>query len=316
MARAFRRPESLQAEQATRDAIKPFLESLGYDVDDVRRVTGTAQRQIVTASRSGVSMFRARVKLCWRREDTRSAGAKYAASQLALKAKNGDPFGTIAELSAKDSSELTSHLLLVQWDGIGIELAALVPVEAVADLWRTQHSVYDDLIRQGETGRIAKNPASNGDSPTLYLQDDRTPQMSQAAAVLWTWAGVVNLMSQSGIIDARPPNDDTFDDLGADKLLGRDEGERSSTLRSGFKRDAKVRKAVLERSGGTCERRSCRESRSYPGFLDVHHILGVFSSDRVWSCVALCPNCHREAHFSPEREKINEDLRLYAESFD
>ncbi|MBU9434829.1 HNH endonuclease [Burkholderia multivorans] len=30
----------------------------------------------------------------------------------------------------------------------------------------------------------------------------------------------------------------------------------------------------------------------------MHHILGVEKGDRIWNCVALCPNCHRDTHHS------------------
>ena len=43
--------------------------------------------------------------------------------------------------------------------------------------------------------------------------------------------------------------------------------------------------------------------------------LGIDVSDRVWTCVALCPNCHREAHFSPDRDAINAQLRDFAAQF-
>ena len=73
-----------------------------------------------------------------------------------------------------------------------------------------------------------------------------------------------------------------------------------------------TREAVARRAAGQCERDSCGTRRSYPGFLDVHHILGIEVSDRVWTCVALCPNCHREAHFAPDRDAINAQLRAFA----
>jgi 5-methylcytosine-specific restriction protein A len=43
--------------------------------------------------------------------------------------------------------------------------------------------------------------------------------------------------------------------------------------------------------------------------------LGVEKSDRVWTCVALCPNCHRDAHFAPDCEAINKRLSKYAKRF-
>ena len=55
---------------------------------------------------------------------------------------------------------------------------------------------------------------------------------------------------------------------------------------------------MLKRASLGCERASCADPRRYPGFLDVHHILGVEKSDRKWNCVALCLKCHRDAHFA------------------
>jgi 5-methylcytosine-specific restriction protein A len=72
---------------------------------------------------------------------------------------------------------------------------------------------------------------------------------------------------------------------------------------------------VRDRAGGRCEREGCGAHRPYAGFLDVHHILGIEVSDRLWTCVALCPNCHREAHYAPDRDTINAALGLFAAQF-
>jgi 5-methylcytosine-specific restriction protein A len=116
---------------------------------------------------------------------------------------------------------------------------------------------------------------------------------------------------------AIPNSDDTIDDLpGVDYSgLGADKPNRFLTQRSNVKRDPRVRKSVIERAKNGCERSTCNDKRAYPGFLDVHHILGIETSDRVWTCVALCPNCHRESHFSPDYEKINQELLAYALQF-
>jgi 5-methylcytosine-specific restriction protein A len=108
--------------------------------------------------------------------------------------------------------------------------------------------------------------------------------------------------------------DDTRDDLPAERFdeVGADGSPRAKTVRSEVRRDRRVRNLVLERAMGRCERAGCLEARPYLGFLDVHHILGVERSDRVWNCVALCPNCHRDAHFAPNAEQINADLLSYA----
>jgi len=116
---------------------------------------------------------------------------------------------------------------------------------------------------------------------------------------------------------ATESKDDTLDDLiGFDpELIGKDEAERIQKMTSGVKCDPAGRRAVLKRSGLVCENPGCGATRDYPGFLDVHHILGAANSDRLWTCVALCPNCHREAHASPDREKMNLRLLDYAHQF-
>lgn len=116
---------------------------------------------------------------------------------------------------------------------------------------------------------------------------------------------------------AAPDADDTIDDLsGADySHLGTDAPERFRVEQSHVRRDPAVRKKVVERAKNGCERSGCDDKRKYPGFLDVHHILGIEASDRVWTCVALCPNCHRESHFSPDRDQINRELLAHASQF-
>lgn len=86
-------------------------------------------------------------------------------------------------------------------------------------------------------------------------------------------------------------------------------------MRSEVKRDPRVRADVVKRADGKCERSTCEAIARYKGFLDVHHILGVRNSDRVWNCVALCPSCHRDAHFAPERDVINDTLLDFASRF-
>ena len=169
------------------------------------------------------------------------------------------------------------------------------------------------LIDNGLTGgRRKKNHARNGNSPTLWLQDDSTPETHAVADVLWSWPGVIDVVALPQIGGLL--TDDAYDDLPVD-MLGRDEGTRVVRQTSGYPRDPKVRAAVLARAGGKCERDGCGAYRPFPGFLDVHHILGIRESDRIRNCVSLCPNCHREAHFAPDRDAINTALQAYASKF-
>ena len=312
--RLFRTPESLEAEKATRDALGPYLEALGFAVIETRTHHGTAQSQTIAARKDGLN-FTARVKTCWNREDRRAGGAKYAAAQLAAKLKNGDWGETLRSVSEREISANNSHNLFVQSDGGQLVHVALVPSDQLPAIWQRQREVYASLIASGAAGKATRNPVENGQSPTLYLQDDRTSDTPEVAKVLWTWPGVINLnaLAEATVEDWQT---DTFDDLPIEPAsLGRDGGVRYTTTKSGFRRDAKVRQEVLRRANGVCEREGCRATRAFKGFLDVHHILGIYSSDRVWSCVALCPNCHREAHFADDRDAINAALQRYASQF-
>ena len=237
--------------------------------------------------------------------------------QLRARIKDGDWNGTLSAIADREHRDGNTHLLVVQDSPDGFVFAALVPVDQIAPIWHRQRAVSDEIISRGATGRIRKNHAANGSSPTLYLQDDRFEATPAVARVFWDWPGVVNVLALPRTTSGDPSSDfDTLDDLTVpNHELGRDGAGRIPQTRSGYPRDPKVRRAVLVRADGRCERDGCGEICGYDGFFDVHHILGIEVSDRAWTCVALCPNCHREAHFSPERDALNEALGIFAAQF-
>jgi 5-methylcytosine-specific restriction protein A len=314
--REFRSAESYTEERISRDHVEPFLTSRGWNVvENHRRKVGQGESQLITACSSAGESVKMRVRLCWRRGGRNANESLYSAAQIRARLVDGDWDKTLDYLTARDVKQGVTHTLLLQRDRAAIVYAALLPTKALKAIWLRQRDVSDILIRSGALGRSRRNHAKNGQSPTLWLQDDRYPRAREVAEALWQYAGVIDLLRQPKTASA--VIDDTFDDCpGLDYAqLGRDAGERTSSLRSGVRRDSKVRAKVLERAHHTCERVSCRASRLYPGFLDVHHVLGAESSDRVWTCVALCPNCHREAHLASDAQRINEELRLLALSF-
>jgi 5-methylcytosine-specific restriction enzyme A len=76
-----------------------------------------------------------------------------------------------------------------------------------------------------------------------------------------------------------------------------------------------IKQYALGRANGTCElcgnEAPFLSSANNP-FLEVHHILKL-ADDGPDSCenvAALCPNCHREAHFGKERSIILEKLKI------
>lgn len=312
MPREFRTQESLNAERETRAKLVPFLTSIGFQViEDHRQTFGASESQTIkalTASGEQVSM---RVKLCWRfGREGKSRG--YSAAQLVAKVKPGKWQEGLEGFVDRMRTKGVTHLLVVQADGKGFADSASIALDAVVPIWIAQRDESNRLISLQAMGRRRKNHAVNGGSPTLYLRDDKAPSVPEE---LWKHPGVTDLLKLT-VVSKPTPIDDTYDDLGLDpELIGRDVAERIQITTSGVKRDPAVRRAVIKRCIGNCERPGCGEKRDYDGFLDVHHILGAETSDRPWTCVALCPNCHREAHASPDRDKLNLQLLEYARQF-
>jgi 5-methylcytosine-specific restriction protein A len=301
--RDFRKAPSLAAERVSRNLIAGFLTAKGFQVtkDDQKKI-GNAISQTVHATSTDGKQLRMRVKLCWRKITKRET---YSASQL-LFGVPGDWEKTVQRYAERAMKDGITHFLFVQPEENQITLAALVPASQLASAWCKQR----DTSTRVTQGKI-KNHAINGRSPTIWLASKNYPAV---AAALWKHKGVIDLATLPNVVPHSAAmvsdSDDTFDDLPVidSSLLGNDGASKVSSLRSGYKRSQKVRKAVLRRAGGKCER--CYVSRDFPGFLDVHHILGIGTSDRVRNCVALCPNCHREAHYAPDHEEINAALLM------
>ena len=79
--------------------------------------------------------------------------------------------------------------------------------------------------------------------------------------------------------------------------------ERVQIISVDYRRNAHVIVAVMNRANGFCER--CGETAPFirrsdgTPFLEVHHRtpLAENGEDTVENALALCPNCHREAHY-------------------
>jgi 5-methylcytosine-specific restriction protein A len=315
--RAFRGEDSLVAERITRSMVVPFLEQKGYsNIEDIRVRYGNNESQSVAAIDHTGQPVRLHVQSCWRRDGRNTREHLYSAAQLMAAIKDGDWEGSISDKLARSANNGVTHSLLVQREGEQFVFAARVPLTAVLPIWTEQRRVSDKLIKAGAVGRLTKNHAANGDSPTIWLQDDRSAAGHEVADVLWSYPGVIDLVKLPDINASAAGSDDTFDDCVVDhEQLGADGAPRVPVVRSLVKRDRRVRSEVLSRAQGACERSSCKQARPWAGFLDVHHILGAEKSDRVWNCVALCPSCHREAHFAPDHDAINVELLEYASAF-
>lgn len=79
--------------------------------------------------------------------------------------------------------------------------------------------------------------------------------------------------------------------------------QQSFSISKIYIRNSDVVAEVLDRANGFCE--YCKNEAPFKkdsdglGFLEVHHIIPLSQNglDTVENCVALCPNCHRHAHY-------------------
>lgn len=89
---------------------------------------------------------------------------------------------------------------------------------------------------------------------------------------------------------------------------------REQQIRNIWVTSRAIREYALKRAEGKCE--SCLMeapfvTSSKRPYLEVHHIRRLSDGgpdDPLW-VAAICPNCHREAHYSFNRNEFNQDLR-------
>lgn len=85
--------------------------------------------------------------------------------------------------------------------------------------------------------------------------------------------------------------------------------DRVEKQRVAYRRAEAIKMYVLARAGGICE--GCKKPapfRTSKGpYLECHHLhrLADGGPDHPANVIALCPNCHRAAHFSVERKEFN-----------
>lgn len=101
---------------------------------------------------------------------------------------------------------------------------------------------------------------------------------------------------------------DQFDEIDAPAVA-----EQKDASGKVYVRDPAVRAQVLLRAKGKCEFCGVEGFLKYDGkvYLETHHIVPLSEGgpDLVRNVIALCPNHHREAHFSKRRAVLRADLQ-------
>jgi 5-methylcytosine-specific restriction protein A len=92
-------------------------------------------------------------------------------------------------------------------------------------------------------------------------------------------------------------------------------------LRNVYHRSEAVRIAVLRRANGLCE--GCGQPAPFKArdgrpYLEPHHThrLSDHGPDQPKWVIAVCPTCHRRAHYAEDAETYNEKLKLQATRLD
>ena len=87
-----------------------------------------------------------------------------------------------------------------------------------------------------------------------------------------------------------------------------------TTTSQTFVRDPLVKAYILSQADGKCD--GCGQSAPFKTvagdpYLEVHHVLPLAQggADTIANAVALCPNCHRRAHFSADRDEFVESFK-------
>lgn len=114
-----------------------------------------------------------------------------------------------------------------------------------------------------------------------------------------------------------PRDNDNLDSLRADAILASQPIVLSHPTRSEYRsRSAKVARYVLARSNGICE--ACKKPAPFTRtngapYLEIHHTrrLADEGPDDILHVTAICPNCHREAHFGSDLEGFREKIEAY-----
>lgn len=313
--RSFRKPESLAQERITRDMIPSFLTSRGFtDIEDLRERNGQTVRAVTP---SGIPVV-ARVKLCWRRGgDGRNQDrhTRYSAAQLMARVTDGDWVSSISQKMMRESERGITHLLLAQRDGGAISLAALVPVESVSAIWKQQRDVSEELIRAGALGRRRKNHAMNGQSPTLWLQDDRGGE--SVADALWTHPDVIDL--HEDVVSG--PEVCTLPEEVSDPTLFIEGACRTISVNA-YERDRRARQVCLGHYGYSCAVCGFDFEATYgpeaKHHIHVHHLRPIselkkeYLLDPVADLRPVCANCHSVIHLGKKCRSLEEVQAMLA----
>jgi len=180
----------------------------------------------------------------------------------------------------------------------------------------------DDATRRGGTHLLAlMGDLSSGRLAiaNLYTLEQLKTVASEQSAICWH----PFFVTHGATLIIRSHND-AFDDaeavarsVGVDVLTPAITVSTNAALgsvRSGraYARDMKIRSVALEMARGRCERCDQQGFLTSSGefYLETHHVVEVSQRgpDTIDNVIAVCPNCHRQAHFAANRVQVEYDF--------
>jgi 5-methylcytosine-specific restriction endonuclease McrA len=243
------------------------------------------------------------VTTIWNWDSTKDEKGRRTPTKLAI-VKN-QTNGTLWYRMRKPSANTTRRTAVAHWEGLHLALRTKIPIVGV--------------LKDVHTGKCSlkhifdcDTPRYSSDGNTVWLQvhprgdagcDARKADVREAKVL------------QSTIESLDQWNRRFADSV--DRALRRSDSERKDRLLKGtpppkrievtamvFDRNPDVVAVVLTRADGICE--DCNEPAPFirrsngTPYLEVHHkqCLADGGEDTVDNAAALCPNCHRKAHYA------------------
>lgn len=165
----------------------------------------------------------------------------------------------------------------------------------------------------------------------LIKESDGKPLKPHTRAGGWSYVHALPLLSIENTI-VKEQLTEQFDDALSHSLADSDDvrkmrledapkvPEKIQTVSYDYRRNPDVVAEVLKRASGKCELCQLRapffKASDGSPYLEVHHwvTLAEGGEDTVDNVGALCPNCHKQAHFGQYREYIRSNKVLPADA--
>lgn len=243
---------------------------------------------------------------------------------------NGTPYGSVRGLSV---SAAGPHFRFWEKDIVrhtGAEMELYRPAEdhvwnnkpegrafytALRRAMEQKESIFVTINRTG--GFLPDGTAITKDAaPILTLRGEPAPGRVIYVNPESNELRVLIDLTGDGFLDLKQPYVDQFLVKTAPFESAVETFERTGKV---YSRSAEVRRLVLDRAAGHCERCGVIGFETENGlYLETHHVVPLSESGRDWTgnVIALCPTCHRQAHFALDRQVLKAELLHWLQSND